>query len=627
MFSVNQPRRACRFQAGGTLGDDAFYVERPADDQLPAALLRGELCYVLTSRQMGKSSLRVRAMKRLQSHGVACAAIDLTSIGSTDITVKDWYYGLTSEIADQVGLDEPDTFWDQRRALGPVHGLCRYLEDEVLTRVSRHIVIFIDEIDATLSLPFSRDDFFAAVRALYNRRVERPENQRLTFCLLGVSAPSDLIDDPTRTPFNIGRAIRLDDFTRAEMNILARGLSGIDANPHACLDKIFDWTHGHPYMTQRVCADLVAAVYAQIRSTGVITSHVLELVEEVIRTRFLAPKQIEDPNLQFAERRLGKRGDASRVISAHRILQLYRRLHRGEHLLADASDRDQYELRLIGMAAERAHPRGRILTVRNRIFQTVFDQAWIDRQVTGRAIAIPLSRWLESDRSDACVLRGPELAKIQAWAATRQDLTPDEQTFLNVCVRVASDHQRAADRRRSSRVLATSIGLMLMMLSVILWKFERARSIHSDTLSRIRTTVRSAKRAERAEAEARAAEARARWAEARAATEAKRARVAEAQAKLVARWAKASERRANQTTRRMRKLHQRAKVEASRARLAEQQASFKATRARATARRLQQQLSAIEHLLQDEFEPKRSQLQRQQCPASDQNDGLIEVLK
>ncbi|GAB4562794.1 MAG: hypothetical protein Tsb0020_11410 [Haliangiales bacterium] len=615
MFGVDKPRRACRFQAGGTLGDDAFYVERPADDRLPAALLRGELCYVLTSRQMGKSSLRVRAMKRLQSHGVACASIDLTGIGSTDITVRDWYYGLTSEIADQVGLDEPDSFWDQRRHLGPVHGLCRYLEEEVLARISGRIVIFIDEIDATLSLPFSRDDFFAAVRALYNRRVERPENQRLTFCLLGVSAPSDLIDDPTRTPFNIGRAIRLDDFTRAEMSILARGLSGIDANPHACLDKIFDWTHGHPYMTQRVCADLVAAVQAQIRRTGVITSSALEEVEEVIRTRFLAPKQIEDPNLQFAERRLGKRRDASRVITAHRILQLYRRLHRGEHILADASDRDQYELRLIGMAAERAHPGGRVLAVRNRIFQTVFDQAWIDRQVTGRAIAMPLARWLESERSDACVLRGPALAKIQTWAATRQDLTPDEQTFLSVCVRVASDHQRAAERRRATRVLATSIGLMVMMLSVILWKFQRARSIYSDTSSQLRTIVRIASRAQKAEAEARAAEARARWAEARAAAEAKRARVAEAQAKLAARWARAAESLANRTTRRMRKLHQRAKAEASRARLAEQQANFKAAQARASLRRAQQQLSAMD------------QLQHQRRPASDQNDGLIEVLK
>jgi hypothetical protein len=44
-----------RFQAGGTVGEGAFYVERPADGELPDALRQGELCYVLATRQIGKS--------------------------------------------------------------------------------------------------------------------------------------------------------------------------------------------------------------------------------------------------------------------------------------------------------------------------------------------------------------------------------------------------------------------------------------------------------------------------------------------------------------------------------------------------------------------------------------------
>src|SRR5205807_1847180 len=48
------------------------------------------------------------------------------------------------------------------------------------------LVIFIDEIDAVRSLPFSTDEFFAAIRECYNRRSEEPAFRRLTFCLLGV---------------------------------------------------------------------------------------------------------------------------------------------------------------------------------------------------------------------------------------------------------------------------------------------------------------------------------------------------------------------------------------------------------------------------------------------------------
>ena len=71
------------FVAGGTLRPDVpSYVERPTDDELLEAALAGEYCYVLTPRQMGKSSLMVRTAQRLREYGIATAIIDLTRIGS-----------------------------------------------------------------------------------------------------------------------------------------------------------------------------------------------------------------------------------------------------------------------------------------------------------------------------------------------------------------------------------------------------------------------------------------------------------------------------------------------------------------------------------------------------------------
>ena len=56
-------------------------------------LKAGKFCYVLNSRQMGKSSLRVQVMKRLQLEGFACAALDLTQIGSQQVSSQQWYGG------------------------------------------------------------------------------------------------------------------------------------------------------------------------------------------------------------------------------------------------------------------------------------------------------------------------------------------------------------------------------------------------------------------------------------------------------------------------------------------------------------------------------------------------------
>ena len=118
-------------------------------------------------------------------------------------------------------------------------------------------MIFIDEIDCVRSLPFSTDEFFAAIRECYNRRTQDPEYERLTFCLLGVASPSDLIQDTRITPFNIGRRIELTDFSAAEAAPFQSGLvlgspemSGrSEEEARALLGRILHWTGGHPYLT------------------------------------------------------------------------------------------------------------------------------------------------------------------------------------------------------------------------------------------------------------------------------------------------------------------------------------------------------------------------------------------
>ena len=67
---------------GGNVPADALsYVTRDADALLLKSLLAGEFCYILTSRQMGKSSLMTHMVKRLREQKVSPAVLDLSSQG------------------------------------------------------------------------------------------------------------------------------------------------------------------------------------------------------------------------------------------------------------------------------------------------------------------------------------------------------------------------------------------------------------------------------------------------------------------------------------------------------------------------------------------------------------------
>ncbi|MGG6266021.1 AAA-like domain-containing protein [Leptolyngbya sp. AN03gr2] len=403
MFTSDYPKPV--YQVGGSLPpQSASYVYRQADLYLFQALRQREFCYVLNARQMGKSSLRVQTALRLQSEGMSCVTIDLTEIGTQHITIDQWYATIAASLVKRFQLRVSlSQWWNAQAHLSQVNRLGEFIETVLLAQVHESIVIFIDEIDSVLSLKFSTDDFFALIRTCFNKRSDNPSYQRLTFCLIGVTTPSDLIADRTRTPFNIGQAIALQGFQWAETSPLLRGLLNFP-HPEIILQRILDWTGGQPFLTQKLC-NLVQNTYPPDSKVDL-----LQWIDQLVQTQVLQhwESQDEPEHLRTIRDRL-----LLREQWAGRLLGLYQRLLQNQGLESDDS-LEQTELTLTGLVEKRQGT----LQVKNRIYQEIFTLDWVNQQLGRlRPYSETFNAWMNSEQMDESrLLRGQALIDAQQWS-------------------------------------------------------------------------------------------------------------------------------------------------------------------------------------------------------------------
>ncbi|SHG78054.1 response regulator [Ferrimonas marina] len=399
------------FQVGGSIsGQTSIYIPRRADQELFDALVQGELCYVFNSRQMGKSSLLLEVKTRLQQQGVKCCFLDLSRVGSVNITEQQWFAGIISELWR--GFELPPgqamlSWWHSLGDIPPALKLASFFQGKLLSAYpDQEMVVFFDEIDAVLSLPFPADDFFSVLRACYNLRADDARMSQIRFAFFGVALPSDLIEDERRSPFNIGRAIAMEGFSEQEAQPLSQGLICPGRNPSQVLSAILQCSGGQPFLTQKLCqmindasadGDDDANPDTQAWVDGLVNRRLINDWEShdnpehlrTIRDRMLLDEKYSTVNLAGYAQLLSSPDETLPVESAG----------------------DYHRLYLTGLIAVQQGT----IRPRTQVYRRVFDEHWLQAQLDQRRpYAKALHAWQQGNTES--LLQGSELQAAIEWA-------------------------------------------------------------------------------------------------------------------------------------------------------------------------------------------------------------------
>ncbi|MEM6614208.1 MAG: AAA-like domain-containing protein [Cyanobacteria bacterium P01_C01_bin.72] len=226
-----------------------FYVKRPnIEHQCDRTILKpGALIRIKAPRQMGKSSLMVRAIDYATQAGYHTVTIDFQLADRKifedfDLFLKWFCISITRKLALPNRINE---YWDD--IFGSKMSCKDYVENYLLTQLEQPLVLALEEVDLLFQYAELADDFFALLRSWHEEAKSSLIWQKLRL-IIAHSTEVYIPLNINQSPFNVGLPLELTEF-RSEQILDLAIRHGLDWNSSQ-VEKLVKMVGGHPFLVR-----------------------------------------------------------------------------------------------------------------------------------------------------------------------------------------------------------------------------------------------------------------------------------------------------------------------------------------------------------------------------------------
>ncbi|NEQ53234.1 MAG: TIR domain-containing protein [Leptolyngbya sp. SIO3F4] len=237
---------------GGTMPlESAFYIRRePWDTRcLQEIENRGGLVRVKAPRQMGKTSLLARIRDRADELNYRTVTLDLLETDEQTFTDSSLFLKrLCALVSKKLGFSprKVKEFWDEE-LFGPKENCSDYFEEHILSKIDTSLFLGLDELDRLFPYEAVSKEFLTLLRS-WNEKAKVDATWAKLKLAIAHSTESYIVLESNVSPFNVGLAVELPEFTAAQVLELVQkhGLNWTAAD----VDDLMAMVGGHPYLVR-----------------------------------------------------------------------------------------------------------------------------------------------------------------------------------------------------------------------------------------------------------------------------------------------------------------------------------------------------------------------------------------